>query len=114
MWVLLQYGILIKCASFLFSAFGPAAIFLVLCGFFGGHSKWAAFVLITLAIGVNGIEVASYIINHIDIAPRFAGLLMGISSTFSTVAGILAPQVAKAIAHSDVSWDVVCLFIVYL
>ena len=37
-------------------------------------------------------------INHIDIAPRFAGMLMGIGNTFGTLPGIIGPQIAKRIA----------------
>ncbi len=30
-------------------------------------------------------------VNHVDIAPPFAGILLGISNTFATVPGFLAP-----------------------
>ena len=38
-------------------------------------------------------------INHIDIAPRFAGILMGITNTAGTIPGIIAPIIAKTIAQ---------------
>ena len=41
--------------------------------------------------------------NPIDIAPKYAGILMGISNSAATIAGIIAPQVAKGIASSNVS-----------
>ena len=36
--------------------------------------------------------------NHLDIAPRYAGVLFGITNLATTLPGILGPQVAKAIA----------------
>ena len=38
--------------------------------------------------------------NHLDIAPRFAGTLMGITNTAGTVSGIVAPYVAGALASA--------------
>ena len=35
-------------------------------------------------------------VNHLDIAPRYAGLLMGISNGAGTIPGIIAPYVAGA------------------
>ena len=42
--------------------------------------------------------MAGFNINHIDIAPRFAGVLMGITNTIATIPGFVGPQVATAIA----------------
>jgi len=36
--------------------------------------------------------------NHLDIAPRYAGVLFGITNLATTLPGIIGPQVAKAIA----------------
>ena len=83
-------------------AFGLCAIFLVLCGFIGGISKWAALTFVTLAIGANGLEVASFTGNHIDIASNYAGFLVGLTNSLGSIGGILAPQVAKTIANLDV------------
>ena len=43
--------------------------------------------------------MAGHNINQIDIAPRFAGVLMGISNTAGTLPGFLGPQIAKLIAQ---------------
>ena len=79
-----------------------SAIFLVLCGFIGGISKWAALIFVTLAVGANGLEAASFTGNHIDIASNYAGFLYGLTNSLGAIGGILAPQVAKAIANLDV------------
>ena len=36
--------------------------------------------------------------NHLDIAPRYAGVLMGLTNGVATISGIVGPYVAKAIA----------------
>ena len=46
-----------------------------------------------------GLAQAGFNINHIDIAPRFAGVLMGITNCAATIPGIVAPTVAKYIAQ---------------
>ena len=43
--------------------------------------------------------MAGFNINHLDIAPRLSGVLLGISNTAATIPGIIGPIVAKAIAH---------------
>ena len=54
-------------------------------------------------MAVSGFQLAGHCINHADIAPRFSGVLMGITNSAGTIPGIIGPQIAKAIAHSGVS-----------
>ena len=76
-----------------------SALFLLLCGYFG-TSTHMALSLLTAGVGFGGLGLAGHAVNHIDLAPRFAGVLMGISNTMGTVPGIIGPVIAKAIAHS--------------
>ena len=48
------------------------AVFLVLTGYVGCDQVLAV-VMISAAIGFAGISMAGYGVNHIDIAPPFAG-----------------------------------------
>lgn len=57
---------------------------------------------VTLAVGANGLEVAGIAGNHIDIASNYAGFLFGLTHSSGSIAGIISPQVAKAIANLDV------------
>ena len=79
-------------------AMANGAIFLLLCGYFG-TTTISAVSLLTLAVGFQGCVLAGSNINHLDIAPRFSGLLMGLSNMAATIPGIVGPIIAKAIAH---------------
>lgn len=41
--------------------------------------------------------------NHLDIAPRYASILMGISNGFGTLAGMLCPIVVNIMTKDKVS-----------
>jgi len=74
-----------------------SATFLLLCGYLG-TSTVTAVTFLTLSTVFGGLSLSGYHVNHLDIAPRFAGVIMGITNLASVLAGIVAPQVAKAIA----------------
>ena len=74
-----------------------AATFLLLCGYLG-TSTVTAVTFLTLSTAFAGVGLSGYHVNHLDIAPRFAGVIMGITNLASVLSGIVAPQVAKAIA----------------
>uniref|UniRef100_A0A8C3JVK4 Solute carrier family 17 member 4 n=1 Tax=Calidris pygmaea TaxID=425635 RepID=A0A8C3JVK4_9CHAR len=76
----------------LFSALGmllPAAFLLAVP--YVGCSSTAVVVLLTLALTIISTTGAGININHMDIAPRYAGFLLGITNTFGIAAGIVAP-----------------------
>ena len=58
--------------------------------------------LLTIAIGFSGAKYSSYLANHIDIAPNYAGTLLGIANCFATLPGWLAPLAAGAITNGQV------------
>jgi MFS family permease len=68
----------------------PAAL-LVACGY--ASSPTAAVVLLTLAVGINGIANAGFGSNHLDVAPQYAGLLFGLANTLASLPGLIAPVV---------------------
>jgi len=57
-----------------------------------------AVLFLTLAIMFSSLMLVGANTNHLDIAPRYAGVLFGITNLATTLPGILGPQVAKAIA----------------
>merc|ERR1712226_687401 len=54
------------------------------------------------ATGLSGISAAGFLPNHLDIAPQYAGILMGITGTAGTIPGIASPMVTGIIVkHSS-------------
>ncbi|XP_064873765.1 sialin-like isoform X2 [Oncorhynchus nerka] len=88
----------------------PAA-FLVAVGF-SGCSGVLAVTFLTLSTTVGGTSAAGVFINQIDIAPRYAGVLLGITNTFATIPGVVAPIITGYLTkdHSLAGWrNVFCL-----
>jgi MFS transporter, ACS family, solute carrier family 17 (sodium-dependent inorganic phosphate cotransporter), other len=53
------------------------------------NSALLATILVTIAIGGGALGVAGFAANHLDIAPQYAGILMGLSNTFAQLPGIV-------------------------
>jgi ACS family sodium-dependent inorganic phosphate cotransporter len=53
------------------------------------HTPQAAIALATLSLAGTGMGTGGFATNHLDIAPRYAGILMGLSNTFATLPGII-------------------------
>ncbi|KAJ3608792.1 hypothetical protein NHX12_023322 [Muraenolepis orangiensis] len=66
------------------------AVCLVAVGY-AGCSALPAVTLLTVSSTLSGASTAGVFVNQIDIAPRYAGLLLGITNTFGTIPGVLAP-----------------------
>lgn len=78
----------------IFTATGmlPGAAFLIAVSYSGcDHILTVTFLTLSAAIG--GTTASGVLINQIDIAPRYAGFLLGITNTFGTIPGVLAPIV---------------------
>lgn len=48
-----------------------------------------AVIILTVSFGLSSFSFAGFASNHLDIAPRHAGILFGISNTFGTIPGII-------------------------
>ncbi|KAL0291039.1 UNVERIFIED_CONTAM: putative anion transporter 5 [Sesamum angustifolium] len=46
-------------------------------------------VLLSVALGFLALGRAGFAVNHMDVAPRYAGIVMGVSNTAGTLAGIV-------------------------
>ena len=79
-------------------AFTLAGSFLLICGYFG-TTDVTAVLFLTIAVGSLGLALSGFNCNHLDIAPRYGGVLMGLSNMMATIPGIVGPYIAKAIAH---------------
>ena len=73
--------------------------------FISVHLEDAQMAMIVLAAGtgIESISWAGFAINHLDIAPRYASLLFGITNTMATIPGILSPLLVGAITGDGVN-----------
>ncbi|XP_059471952.1 sialin-like [Neocloeon triangulifer] len=64
---------------------------------------------LTVAVGLGGFAWSGFSVNHLDIAPQYASLLMGLSNTFATLPGIISPALTGIIVQnkSVEEWKIV-------
>ena len=94
--------------------FGGEALFLLVVGY--TNNKTLAVVALVLAVGSSGFAISGFNVNHLDIAPRYASILMGISNGVGTLSGMICPitteQITKnhsSLATLQVEWHHVFL-----
>jgi ACS family sodium-dependent inorganic phosphate cotransporter len=66
-----------------------------------------AILLVTISVACNGFGTGAFAANHLDIAPRYAGILMGISNTVATLPGIIGVAAAGFILRETGSFSAV-------
>lgn len=59
--------------------------------------------ILTIGMGLNGGIYSGFKINHLDITPRFAGILMSFTNCTANLAGLLAPIAAGNLIEGNVS-----------
>ena len=77
----------------------PAA-FVIATGYIDCTNPYAAIALLTMGVGLSGFQYSGCMVNHVDIAPPFAGVLFGISNTVATIPGIAAPYAIGIITEN--------------
>ncbi len=84
--------------------FGPAAALLGI-----GHVQTVplAIALMCVALGLGSFALSGFGSNHLDIGPRYAGALMGLSNTAGTLPGIIGVTVTGYILEATGSWALV-------
>lgn len=60
----------------------------------------------TSALALAGFARGGFSVNHMDIAPKYAGILMGISNTAGTLAGI--PTFHQGCKQRSITFSVHC------
>lgn len=74
---------------------GPA-LFLMAAGHTGCDYTLAVGCL-TICSALGGLSSSGFNINHLDIAPSYAGILLGITNSFASIPGMVGPVIARAI-----------------
>ncbi|KAK5908782.1 hypothetical protein CgunFtcFv8_016811 [Champsocephalus gunnari] len=78
---------------------GPA-VFLVAVGYTGCDYTLAV-TFLTLSSALGGVSASGFNINHLDIAPSYAGILLGITNTFATIPGMVGPVIARTLTQQN-------------
>ena len=74
-----------SCANISFAGFLGAAVALMFMP--TARTTTSGVTATTCALGLAGFARGGFSVNHMDIAPKYAGILMGISNTAGTLAG---------------------------
>ncbi|XP_063425395.1 sialin-like isoform X2 [Mytilus trossulus] len=88
---------------------GPASMLIGL-GYVDCSQTALAIVLVILAVSSAGFQYSGWVVNHIDIAPSYAGILLGISNSLASTTGIISPIIVGAITEKSqtrAEWQIV-------
>jgi len=101
-----------------FNSFGLLlpGLFLVMAGLVG-CDQVVVVVLICLATCFNGCVYPGYNSNHVDLSSRYAGVLMGLSNSFATIPGFLAPAVVGILTENNNTkgqWQVIFMIAAFV
>ena len=91
---------LIHCVSLL-----SASLFLVLLSH--ADTQTGAILLITLSMGMMSMTGSTTGPNAMDIAPRYAGIIMGMQTTAGNIAGVIVPVAVGLLVSFTSRWDLV-------
>jgi MFS family permease len=74
-----------------------------------GYSNniWMAIGIMMIGNILGSAAIGGFVVNHMDIAPKYAGTLMGITNTAAAVPGIIGVYVAGMILEMTGSWVLV-------
>uniref|UniRef100_A0A0N4ZE81 MFS domain-containing protein n=1 Tax=Parastrongyloides trichosuri TaxID=131310 RepID=A0A0N4ZE81_PARTI len=76
-------GFFVQAAFLVLAAISPTPGILIFC--------------IICSIGAGGLPWSAFSVNTLDIAPQFAGQLMGLSNTLATFPGMISPLIVASI-----------------
>ncbi|MFV2089552.1 MAG: ACS family MFS transporter [Pseudomonadales bacterium] len=71
------------------------------------ESAWMAIAIMSAGTALGAFVTGGFAVNHMDIAPRHAGTLMGITNTAGTIPGIIGVYVSGMILEATGSWALV-------
>ena len=91
-----------RLAQFISDMLGAVTL---VCIAFLGEYEVAVEVLLFLGIGLSGAGYSGWQCLFIDMSPNYAGTLVGISNTFGSIPGFLAPLVVGALTEGHETLD---------
>ena len=78
-----------------------AGVFIVATGY--TQQRRTSVIFLVLGVGFSGLNAIGYAVNHLDIAPPFAGILMGLTNTFASTPGFISPLITGFVTSHKVS-----------
>ncbi|KAA0202884.1 hypothetical protein HAZT_HAZT002356 [Hyalella azteca] len=81
------------------ACFVPMLALIGMC--FVGCNRTLAIVILCIAVGACGACYSGHLCSHVDLAPCYAGTLMGLTNTFGTIPGFASPAVTGAITNDN-------------
>ncbi|XP_037942180.1 putative inorganic phosphate cotransporter [Teleopsis dalmanni] len=90
---------------------------LICLGYLKPGQTSLAVVLLTITVGVNSATFLGFKVNHIDLSPNFAGVLMGITNCAANIMSFLAPLAVGFIVTDEknpVQWSIVFFIAAFL
>ncbi|XP_025084625.1 sialin-like isoform X3 [Pomacea canaliculata] len=82
-----------------------SATCIVSAGYMDCSQRAVAVFLVCLSLSFLGLNHAGYAVNHIDLAPRHAGVMFGITNTAGTVSGMVGPLVVGALTPNGTAGE---------
>lgn len=79
--------------------FGMEATFFLVVAF--AKTSTQAIVALTFGVAFSGFAISGFNVNHLDIAPKYASILMGMSNGIGTIAGCICPLAVHAITEKN-------------
>jgi ACS family sodium-dependent inorganic phosphate cotransporter len=70
-------------------------------------NAWAAIAVMAAGSALGAFVTGGFTVNHMDVAPRYAGTLMGITNTAGTLPGIIGVYATGLILELTGSWVLV-------
>nr|CAG4637745.1 EOG090X04X8 [Chydorus sphaericus] len=90
--------------------FGMEAIFLMVVAY--TRDTTIAITALVLAVGFSGFAISGFNVNHLDIAPRYASILMGISNGIGTLSGMFCPIVVESLTKHEKAEEWQTVFVI--
>lgn len=81
-------------------AFLAQTVFMMLAAYL--LSPIGSMTCITIAVGLGAFAWSGFAVNHLDIAPQYASILMGIGNTLATIPGIVSPLLTGFLVGNSV------------
>ena len=93
-----------KCSIYfliIFTGCVPPCIFLLIIAYIGCY-RTIVVVLLMLSVMFAGTNFLGFLCNHNDLAPNYAGILMGITNTPGTLPAFILPAIVGALTEDGV------------